>query len=586
LVNDARAHEIQYRKSRLKQADNIAATTASDTLKQLSAVLDIMHNAAPGGLAATGYCAVTFVGTSYNDYIGDLSKRLTKNPLSSTMSYVDNFNPRTHPFLDVEVENLASRMRDNRYGLQKSLTPDAQVDNVSGAAIIQNFQRLCFGYLGNFTASPEAKAIPSTFLLPFGGNTCPDPLAPQDVWDVLNSIQQAADELSDGATCSNLLMTSLAFFKPRLAAHYLLSGQNSLPALLYVRRMLAADLADAAAAVFCNPFMAAVEVLRRVISTSLSASAAYGVNHSTMKITTNAQAQAMIARYQRSSMPLAQVSKRQFGSIPAPASSAIAMVGEEITKVFALPPQDPGVLLPNRPLLTFANSAILSLGPQLPSVMNAFDGVGPSKATLSTYLAKLRDGCLLLGLIESCVSIRLKGLQNANASLPADAARASVPAFWFAGFREYGTIAAYALGQPPETNPEMPSEANIAQAVVGSLLAPAIFGASPIPASVNFPPPGLSDIAKPYPANVGTFWGWGAETITPNSPAASELITSITGPQCAFAGENAAVMGALGAYSELQAMQQLWSSKPAVRNMVNQLPGGVGQSLRNRLQTG
>jgi hypothetical protein len=67
-----------------------------------------------------------------------------------------------------------------------------------------------------------------------------------------------------------VLADLVATFKPHLSGHYLLTGQNSLPALLYVRRKIAAKLAESCAIVFCNPYMAAIDVLRRVASIKLS----------------------------------------------------------------------------------------------------------------------------------------------------------------------------------------------------------------------------------------------------------------------------------------------------------------------------
>src|SRR5262249_16732217 len=101
------------------------------------------------------------------------------------------------------------------------------------------------------------------------------------------------------------------------------------------------------------------------------------------------------------------------------------------------------------------------------------------------------------------------------------------------------------------------------------------------------PQSGLGDMAKPYPANVGTFWGWGwdlGET-NPATPTGTDLIKAVLQPQCAFAGENAAVLGMGGTYSDMGGFMNFWNSKARIQSIINQLPGGIRQALRKNLET-
>src|SRR5215472_13092521 len=122
--------------------------------------------------------------------------------------------------------------------------------------------------------------------------------------------------LSDTEFAAELLQTAGEVLRKHLSVHYLLVGQNSLPALAYLRRHIAQALANDCAVVFCNPFMAAVDVFRRAVSTAISINASYNQDHSPIRINTLAQAQQRLLLDGRSEMPLAQVANVVFPTMP------------------------------------------------------------------------------------------------------------------------------------------------------------------------------------------------------------------------------------------------------------------------------
>jgi hypothetical protein len=578
LIEDTRAYDGQYRERRL--TPGAVATATADPMTSLRLLFDNMKGSA--GRPLSGYCGPAFVGTAYNGYIADLSNRITgREPVGSPlktldawMRLTDNFDPPIiPPLLTQEVANLARRLRHSRYALSEVSEGTKPVDPLNGAGIVQGLQQQCFDLLRGIGGSPEDAFVSKSPLLPSGASA-PDPLAPQDIWDVLVDIQTAVSQVSDSDRAAALISESVSFLRPRLGAQYLMTGQNLLPALFYIRRQALQELADSAAIVFCNPFMAAIQVFRRVIATKLSAASMVPArpSHSTMSVTSNAQAQQLIANYRRASQPLAAVSKVDFAAPPPAVPVGTSRVSEAVARIF-----DGTLVIPGRPNPTslppdWSEYGISYFAAKLPDIVSALSSAGSGPRTLTAHLSVLRDRCLLLGVIELCINARLTTLT----ATPGIAGPISKLEEWFKGFREYGTIAAFALAQPSAVAQGRPLEGNVAEAVIRALLAPLNVG-------VNFPPAGLPEEAKPYLANLGVFWGWGAEKCRPDTPTSPEMIAAILRPECAYAGENGATMAALGTLSELQQSLQIARSKTAVRDAI-QRAGGIASLLRSSLQ--
>jgi hypothetical protein len=587
MIEDARDYDAHYRERRL--GAGAAATAVADPMRDLRVLFDNMRR--PPGGQLTGYCGPAFVGTPYSGYINDLSNRIAgRTPpagapgspgtpsagqprtLASWMRLADNFDaPPTPPLLTREVAALAMRLRHNRYAIAESGDGNSPIDPRNGAGIVQGLQQQCFDLLGGIAAAPEYAFVSKSPLLPTGG-AAPDPLAPQDIWDVLANVQSAVSEISDSDKAAALANEAVTFLRPRLSAHYLLTGQNLLPVLLYIRRRALQELADSAAMVFCNPYMAAVQVFRRVVATKLSETPVFPVraNHSRLKVANDADAQGLIWNYKRSAQPLAAVAKVDF---PTLVGDAITQLSLTVASIFNGRFYLPGRANPTSNPADWTLYGISYFGARLPAVISALSAAAAGPKTLTAHLTMIRERCLLLGVIEQCIKTRLAALA-ATPGLPGP-----IPQLddWFAGFQEYGMIAAFALAQPPVVaTPGRPPESNMAEAVVGALLAPLNVG-------IPFPPPAPSEEAKVYTNNVGVFWGWGAEKCRPDTPTAPELIAAVLRPECAFAGENGATIAALGTFSELQEALQIAKSKTALRNAVDRA-GGIASLLRNSLQ--
>jgi hypothetical protein len=587
MIENARDYDAHYRERRL--GAGAAATAVADPLRDLRVLFDNMRH--PPGGQFTGYCGPAFVGTPYSGYINDLSNRIAgRTPaagmpgtpgasgqprtLASWMRLADNFDvPSTPALLTQEVAMLAMRLRHNRYAIAESGDGNSPIDLRNGAGIVQGLQQQCFDLLGGIAVAPEYAFVSKSLLLPTG-RTAPDPMAPQDIADVLANVQSAVSEISDSDKAAALANEAVAFLRPRLSAHYLLTGQNLLPTLLYIRRRALQELADSAAMVFCNPYMAAVQAFRRMVATKLSEASAFPVraNHSRLKIAKNVDAQGLIWNYRRAEQPLSAVAKVDFPTASSPpVVDAITQLSLAVESIFNGRLYLPGRTAPTSDPRDWTLYGTSYFGARLPAVISALSATaGPN--TLTAHLTLIRDRCLLLGVIEQCIKARLAAL----AAMPGLAG--SIPQLedWFAGFQEYGMIAAFALAQPPVTTPGRPPESNMAEAVVAALLAPLNVG-------IPFPPPAPSEEAKVYTNNVGVFWGWGAEKFRPDMPTAPELIAVVLRPECAFAGENGAIMAALSTFSELQEALQIAKSKTALRNAVDRA-GGIASLLRSSLQ--
>jgi gas vesicle protein len=578
MIANARAYDERYRGQRLGAA--VSPTVINDPLRDFWVLRDNMHRT-PGG-QLIGYCGPAFVGASYGAYVSDLSSRIAgRTPaggppraLTSWMRLSDNFDPpATPPLLAREVAALATRLRHNRYAIAEGHDGNSPIDPRNGAGIVQGLQQQCFDLLGGIAAAPEYASVSKNWLLPTGG-AAPDPLAPQDISDVLASVQSAVSEISDSEKAAALANDAIAFMRPRLAAHYLLTGQNLLPALLYVRRRALRELADSALMVFCNPYMAAVQAFRRMVNTRLSDTPAFPrrANHSQMRIASNVDAQGLIWNYRRSEQPLSGVAKIEFTlPRPQPVVNATSELSITVESIFNGRFYLPGAPSPTSDPADWTRYGVSYFGARLPAVVAALSEALPGPKTLAAHLTTIRERCLLVGIIEQCLKARLAVLAAVPGAAP------SIPQLdaWFGAFQEYATIATFALAQPPVTTPGRPAESNMGEAVVSALLGS--------PANIPFPPSAPAEEAKVYITNVGVFWGWGAEQCRPDAPPAPELIAAVLRKECAFAGENDAVMTSLGMVSELQEALQIARSRTALRGAVNRA-GGIASLLRTTLQ--
>lgn len=584
LGNAARAHEELYRNHKIGGGGYPTNSQSECGIKN-DELLNTIRT------AGRGFCGPAFVGTKdFASYLTAFSTELAKEPLSERWRLVENFTgglPRRAPsirpnvppgttsllLIETETDALAKRLRDDRYGL---------ASDRDGAAIVAGIQEHCYRLLDGFEQSDEKRFIEQQpelgYFVPAARAVCPPPVAPQDLWGLLSTLQEATHEVSDLAVVQSLLNRSLPPFKERLSAHQLLTGQNSLPALLYVRRQLAKAIADEASTVFCNPFMASVDVLRRVLSNKLSAQTPFRPVHSTIRINSFEQARGLIRNYQRASMPLSQSGRTTFPDL----SLEQGIVEGEIAKILLNAQIDPRVPVSTRLpeyLSTAALFEINKFATLLPDVMRKIDGRGQTSA-LTSHLTALRSHCFVLGVVERCIALRLSCLKLVD---PA----ARLPAFepWLGGFQEYGIIASYALSQPRQNIPNVDPEFATASVITQAMLDPSSgFGFAPM---INSPvlPSGSPPEANPYPLNYGCFWGWGAEQFRPDQGSSPALLTALMRPECAFAGENGAVMGAVQTYSELQSTSEILNRQSEFLDIVRrQFPNGIGAQLREQLR--
>jgi hypothetical protein len=566
LGDQATEHERQYLEFRVADGPSPDQSAAQLRLAT-TALLDTIKT------DDVGFCSTTFVGDTLEQYLDKFGATLAKAPLAARLPLIANFNGGLRPSffqpqspgqlpqliapvtIAAEADLLAQRLREPRYGV---------ADDHNGAAIIKGLHQQCYNAMVGIAASPEgifiARDPVMSFLAPSSdaAAVAPPAVAPQDLWSIMMTMQQAGEALSDIDAAQDLLQTSSDFLAGYIRAHSLLTGQNSLPALLYARRRIAAQLADASAVVFCNPFMAAIDVYRRAVCTRLSSPLVYRPNHSTRKISDSATARAAMATYVRATMPLANVSSVAFTG---DYSVHTAAVLQEVDKLFTTPS-------PAAPLLIEAcKAAITALTPHLPAAVQT-SGNKP----LSAYLSDIRVLSLTLGVIERAVAARLGGLAAANATQDFSP--------WFDGFAEYGMAASYSLAQPLANIPGIDPEHTRAEVLMSALLEPALAGEV-----ILNPPAGLAEGGRPYPNNIGHFWGWGAEDCRPGVAPPEALMQALLRPDCAFAGENGAEMGAAECFSQMLATLQQFATRTALTTKVkSQFPaGGASELLRAAL---
>ncbi len=585
IVNRAHEYEFQFRRASVdKQPMSVQA--GADLRR---ATIDLTNTMKT---AARGFCGTAFTGPkTFDQYLQDFSLELEKLPVFERLRSVSRFGsgwlpppPRLGPNGPVTVpamsiaeyaDKLVLRLRHDRYEIGKEKEFER-----NGAGIVYGLQKACFAALAGIEAAPEWQTISRSpelrFLLPKPDANCPPPVAPQDLWSVCLAAQNAASELADTGAARELLRTSLDFLKDRVAAHYLLTGQNSLPTMLYVRRQIAAALANDIAIVFCNPYMSAVDVFRRAVSTEISKASPSQASHSPYRIQTLASAQDRLRIGNALAMPFAKTATVRFTD----ATAQVAFVEQEIIKLFArtqIDPEAPANVSGPPYFLGAANFEAANFATRLPKVVLSMKLEGsPADPTLTGRLKAIQMRCFVLAVIERCAKARLDGLRSFDSSV-------AVPPFetWFEGFEEYGIVASHALAQqgkpvPPGVDPEF----EIAHVVLQSMLG------GP-PTFVPFPdvPAGLPDAAKPYPSGIGQLWGWGAERMRAADAATPELIAALLRPECAFAGENGAIMGCVETISEMQALLQMMGAQSNLVAMIDRdSPEGLRGHLRNALK--
>jgi hypothetical protein len=419
----------------------------------------------------------------------------------------------------------------------------------------------------------------------------------------MSTVQSGAGQLSETGLLATILRDSTGPFESRLRLHYLLTGQNSLPALFFIRRQIAQSLATSAAVVFANPYMARVDVFRRMIATKMSEGASTGSIPARLRVQTFDQAKDLMRNYERSRMPLAAVTDVNL-EFKAEASALVADHAAEVESATQyiingqelapnVTPQRDGKYWPKA-----AEFMLHRLARHLPQAIRLITGQAssPCDFVLTRHLSELRSGTVILGILENCIWARLKVLESA---LGKDAVPRFAP--WSEGFEEYGIVAAAALARankdqaaqnitPPFQGPEfefgdcVSTDANqrrfspevfVARGLMQALLE----GEVSSPARPDFP-----EAARPYPRSVGIFWGWGAEACRPNQPTPPNLISAVLRPECALAGENGAVLGAIDVLTEFKLATQLLDSRsPLLAAVTSKTPGGLGTELRKQL---
>jgi hypothetical protein len=603
LDNVCREHEIQYRNF-VAGASSNRVHTEGEVRKAAWTLAQMIQT---GG---EGFSGPQFVGDlDFGSYLANYSRSLATqkinlhlSPFMTMSAFVAMVGPPEPPdSLVDEVKAVSEQLRDPGYRLGGEHLRDARYPvgkQHNAARVIRGIQAECVARLAGFETAPEAKGLGARRevkeLMISDLASLPAATAPSDMWFLLTSAQKSTQQVSDVGLLSGVLSDLSSSFKPHLSSHYLLTGQNSLPALLYVRRKITSELADSCAVVFCNPYMAAIDVLRRVASIKMSQESGRNLPRaSRIDIPNYATAEDMLRSYERSRMPLRAVSSVDVGAKPdnlaqdaifmsGPLPEGIQVVGDLLGQIFSRQVVDPGVA-PRAPWSEYVQRAIGYLHrtgvltrPLVSSVRSLNKDGGPAEGALARHLQRIRSCCFILGLIERRVAIRLDALK-------ASASGGPPPVFnsWFPGFKEYGIVASYALGQTEQ------NDYSFAKGVMQSILGDPDFGSGNVSNILdnNAILADLPPAAKPYPVHLGQFWGWGAEACRPGTPTSPQLLAALLRPECAFAGENGAVLAAAEIYSQLKADQALYEGSADLVDVVQKkFPNGIRQALRDELK--
>ena len=583
---DVEEHELQYRIAATGAPSNVLQT-ASDVRKGLENSIVSVLNA----LSSSSFAGKK----SFEDFLNDQSVALvelthvmgsaTQLPwmppiFSNTAHYLHGGHPNAFS-LQVYSYDVVNRLQDVRFGSKS---------DINGASLIHGLQEQCITdtQLDKFLESDEGKLVADryeiTALIP-DAQDVPPALAPQDLWYLISKVKEATDSLSDTGLVEQLLDKSVDLFKSRISTQYLLTGQNALPLLLYIRRRIVATLARSSSIVFCNPFMSAVDVLRRLLSIKLSGPdfASAFKNTSKIDFSNLTQVDHLFRGYfLRERMPLAKVTDVSLQKDHIEDKDGIAVtVPDPLPQMDFFEKTVAAVMNSKEPdvigyVKSQADLIVTRCAWSLPDVVRDIDGTAGTKdASLTKHLKIIRSSCLILGVIERCVQLRLQALEKAAGS-------AAVPPFktWLEGFLEYGTVAEVALGQ------ESADEVAYSKAILESLLGRANSTKGNITNFAGDPeiPAGLPEEARPYPVQLGQFWGWGAEDVRPDVGTAPELIAALLRPECALVGENGAVLAATQLYSEMNIELQMLRGRSDLLSMVSKnMSGGIRDELRRQL---
>jgi hypothetical protein len=314
-------------------------------------------------------------------------------------------------------------LRTNRYA--------AAADN-PGALTVNGVQQICLSFLMGFDSSPEKVATPADYQQIIFSSTqqARVPLAPVDLWSVLENVRSIVGNLTPIGTAASMIGSTLDMVKPALLPHYLLTSQNTLPALLFVRRKLTQRLIDDIVSTFWNPFMAAVDVFRRAVNTASSRGAQFGPSHSHILVNDIATATGMVSHFDKKALPLSDASSITFD---ASKFAEISFVLNDLSLFFSNLPSGPGLALF---LAQVGRFEIESFAARLPSAIRRVDG-----RSLSDYLSAIRTNWLVLNVLDRCIGIRLESLRASGIALPNFDA-------WSNGLEEYAIVASFALAQP------------------------------------------------------------------------------------------------------------------------------------------
>jgi gas vesicle protein len=622
LRANVQVYELQYRMAQIDPKNSALQTAVllsqGDVLKSAIIGMESASKAFDTSFFVGDMSFAPYLASYSSDLVkrtGDVNKATclpwTRPPIPGEKIKYQHAGFGKDSSFEMKAVGFASLLRDARYGDGKN----------NGAALIHGIQEYCLtkARLEGFTTSDEGKQIanhPEIVALIPDTESAPPPCAPEDVLYLMSKIKESTNSTSDTNLISKILDQSISHFRDQVATQYLLSGQNSLPLLLYIRRQITATLADSCATVFCNPYMAAVDVLRRLLSIKLTKNNMAVSLHMTGAVKEppgnmsrilvdntspslaasqdkiRSEVSLLLRSYFRENMPLAKVasvdlsanSEKELGGIAvfAPFPTAELKFFEATSS---------SIIADDTPAVGFAWTADDYVASQtrlivdhcaefLPEAVRTVEGkAGTTETLLTKHLEIIRSSCLILGIIEQCIRPRLRTLEKAVG--PADA-----PAFkpWFEGFLEYGMIAAFALGQ------EKTTEKDFSVAIMQSLLGTMSDGSLTPSSTTGFDdtpeiPEGLPDAAKPYPVQLGQFWGWGAEDARPQAGSDPKLIQALLRPECALVGENGAVLAAAQIFSEMNVERQILGQRAELLSVIGQkMSGDIRHELREQLR--
>jgi len=558
FINTGNEYERRYRIAIL---GGPAATDAeSQWHVAASSFLDLIS------MQGSGFTQGAFIADEYADYSAMRQDLCTHLQSDSGLHIVDNFTGRPIQVggssgssglrsVALAIQRLSARLPDPRYGVAADGTNNLKADS-NGASLVNFIHSVCIAALDGLKSSPEWATLTADqqVLVP---TKAPPALAPQDLLTIAITAQNVTTTVSDFVAARDILSACYNSLLPHIAAHSLLVSQSSIPMLLYARRRVAAQLANHAATVFCNPFMAAVDVLRRAFSTAASDGLTYGPHSAPPAFQVKSKQQALsLLNTGRALMPLADVAT---AALPA-AMSQTSNVSQSLDRFFTnLPPAGLSRFSYIGSGGAFERDV---LAVYLPDAVNSIDG-----KTLFEHLDGILYGTIVLGVIENCILNCLKTLQHSGSPVPSFAT-------WTSGFLPYATVAASGLAQPASSAGQ-PAEYNVSRAVLQSLLTGGSTILSP------FLPAGVPPVGLPFPWQIGDFWGWGVELCRPNDPSDPGLITSLMRPEASVANPNSPIMSATEALAVIKATLVQYEGADLMLTTVTR---SVGNNVRSLLR--